>query len=73
MCIFVLVMLAVTAVYTLLIQWFEISKLQCALASLSLKFRLCAEPLEHRTLRDRVARAYEAVHIYGDTSEHKHE
>ena len=61
------------AVHTLLVLWFEVSKLHCALASFCMKYLLYAELLEPKTPLARFAVAYEAVHIYIDTSEHEHE
>jgi hypothetical protein len=55
--------LATVGVYRLLIQGLEVVlRLQCTLASISLKYRLYAEPLELWAPVDRVAWSRETVH-----------
>ena len=60
--------------YRLRTLWLEISQPQYAFTRLSLKYRICAEPLEPSAAvkRNVWARARETIYIYGnDKWEHK--
>ena len=60
--------LVVAALSRILVQWFQISKLQCALASLSLHFLICAQQFELSAPEDHGACSQawsrETVHIF---------
>ena len=63
-----MLVLVVAALSSILVQYFQISKQQCALASLSLQFLLCAQQFELSALEDRggcfQVWSRETVHIY---------